>query len=441
MMTKRAGAALLLVALCLAAGCAAGAAAPPIDVNAEWTQALLATIRADDELVQYMVSIRRELHSIPETMYEEFETGKLIQRELGALGIPFTSGIGKTGIIGTIGSGGGPVVALRTDIDALPLEEEADVAFRSTHPGRMHACGHDVHMTMLLGAARMLKRMEVAGDLGAGTVKLVFQPAEEGGAGARYMLEHLTDASAIYGMHVWPSLPTGEVATRVGTIMASAAFFRFTFKGKGTHGAMPHLGRDPVVAAAAAIQSLQTLVSRSTSPFDAAVVSVTKFDAGKAYNVIPDQVTIGGTMRALTEESMAGLFARAEAVVRHVAGAHGCDAIADFMQDEHPVTPPVVNTPAAFERARTIGDALVGAVHVHADVEPSMAAEDFSYYTQKMEGAFVFLGIRNETLGSTFPLHHPKFVADENVMPIGAAMHTALAATTLGTKRSAKNEL
>jgi IAA-amino acid hydrolase len=395
---------------------------------------LLEKARSDGDFVEWMQSVRRELHRKPELMYKEFETSKVIQRELQAMGIPFTAGIGGTGVVGVVGSGEKPVVALRADIDALPLEEESGVSFASEHQGRMHACGHDAHTTMLLGAGRMLKELEKSNKLGKGTIKLAFQPAEEGGAGALHIREHLQDVESIFGFHVWPNLPTGMVATRKGTIMASASFFKCFFKGKGTHGAMPHLGRDPVVAASAAIQALQTLISRTSSPFDSSVVSVTQFKAGEAFNVIPDETMIGGTMRALTAQSMRTLIDKARVILENIGEAYGCETVIDFMEDVHPITPPVVNSQGAYDKATRVAQLLLGKESVVLETEPSMAAEDFSYYTQENqipEEAFVFLGIQNDTLGSNYPLHHPKFLVDEGVLPIGAAYHTALAMSSL----------
>ena len=404
---------------------------------------LLERAKSDKDLTELMVSVRRELHRKPEVMYKEFETSKVIQRELERLGIPFVAGIGGTGVVATIGTGEAPVVGLRADMDALPLDEESEVPFKSEHDGRMHACGHDIHVTMLLGAASMLREMEKSGDLGRGTVKLCFQPAEEGGAGALHIRKHLESGKhplqSMFGFHVWPGLETGKVASRQGTIMASAAFFKCFFKGKGTHGAMPHLGRDPVVAASAAIQALQTLVSRTSSPFDSSVVSVTQFKAGEAFNVIPDETMIGGTVRALTEESMRTLIEKATVILENVGRAYGCEVTVDFMEKQHPITPPVVNSEGSHKVASAVGRALLGEENVIV-TEPSMAAEDFSYYTQKASCAFVFLGIKNDSKGTgSFPLHHPKFTADEDVMPIGAAYHTALALETLG--QAVKHEL
>lgn len=419
--------------LALAASVARASAEAPPAIDKAFVSGLLESAKADKDFREWMLSVRRELHSKPELMYEEVETSKIIQRELKKLDIPFTSGIGKTGVIGVIGTGEEPVIALRADIDALPLEEESGVPFRSQHPGRMHACGHDIHTTMLLGAGRLLKKLESSGDLGKGTIKLAFQPAEEGGAGALHIREHLKDIKAIYGFHIWPGVPTGTVASRSGTIMASAAFFKCFFKGKGTHGAMPHLGRDPVVAASAAIQALQTLVSRRTSPLDSSVVSVTQFKAGEAYNVIPDEVMIGGTMRALTEDAMELLVEGARGMVESIGAGYGMTTTCDFMEDVHPITPPVVNSKEAFHFATEVGRMMLGEENV-IETEPTMGAEDFSYYTQKADGAFIFLGG-----GGEYPLHHPKFYADEEVLPIGAAYHTALAVSSM--VQEGKNEL
>jgi len=419
--------------LALAASVARASAEAPPAIDKAFVSGLLESAKADKDFREWMLSVRRELHSKPELMYEEVETSKIIQRELKKLDIPFTSGIGKTGVIGVIGTGEEPVIALRADIDALPLEEESGVPFRSQHPGRMHACGHDIHTTMLLGAGRLLKKLESSGELGKGTIKLAFQPAEEGGAGALHIREHLKDIKAIYGFHIWPGVPTGTVASRSGTIMASAAFFKCFFKGKGTHGAMPHLGRDPVVAASAAIQALQTLVSRRTSPLDSSVVSVTQFKAGEAYNVIPDEVMIGGTMRALTEDAMELLVEGARGMVESIGAGYGMTTTCDFMEDVHPITPPVVNSKEAFHFATEVGRMMLGEENV-IETEPTMGAEDFSYYTQKADGAFIFLGG-----GGEYPLHHPKFYADEEVLPIGAAYHTALAVSSM--VQEGKNEL
>jgi len=253
----------------------------------------------------------------------------------------------------------------------------------------------------------------------------------------KYLDEAGVQLKSMFGFHVWPNLATGKVATRRGTIMASAAFFKCFFKGKGTHGAMPHLGTDPVVAASAAIQALQTLVSRTSSPFDSSVVSVTQFKAGEALNVIPDKTMIGGTVRAMTEETMRNLIERATMIMESIGKAHGCEVVVDFMEKDHPVTPPVVNSKASHELVSSVGKALLGEDSV-IETEPSMAAEDFSYYTQNNDGAFTFLGIQGGADG-TFPLHHPKFTADENVLPIGVAFHTALALSSLG--ENTKSEL
>jgi IAA-amino acid hydrolase len=332
-------------------------------------------------------------------------------------------------VVATIGSGQ-PVVALRADMDALPIQEPAGAAFASRTPGVMHACGHDGHVAMLLGAGRLLKAAE---PRLRGTVRLLFQPAEEGGAGGDEMVRAgaLGGAAAAFGLHLMPNLPTGTLGTRAGTIMAGSVQFKVTVTGAGGHAAYPHLAADPVVAAAAAVGALQTLVSRTTSPFASAVVSVTRLDAGHAYNVIPDAATFGGTIRAATDADMARLRARLEAVVAGQAAALGCTAEVDWMQEAHPYYPPLVNDPDAAAFLAGVGASLLGAAAVDAATEASMAGEDFAFIAAAVPSAFGFLGTRNASAGSVHGLHTAQYVLDEGALPLGAALHAALAARFL----------
>lgn len=307
--------------------------------NTPSAAASFSRIMADAEAVsEYVVRIRRELHLIPELMWTESQTSAVVQRELTDLGIAFQE-ISAPGVVATIGSGAGPVVALRADMDALPLTEESDIPpeRRSRTPGKMHACGHDGHTAMLLGAARVLKAMVLEGRLG-GTVRLVFQPAEEGGAGARKMLEAGLGAmrppiDSTFALHNWPypETPSGSVGTRAGTIMAGSGSFELTLRGAGGHAAVPHKNVDAVVCGSATVMALQTIVSRLTDPLRSAVLSVTVFRAGgAASNVMGDAAVLAGTFRALDKDVFEWLHGRIEHVTTATAHAHGCTADVNF---------------------------------------------------------------------------------------------------------------
>jgi len=376
----------------------------------------------------WIVDIRRQLHRFPELMYEEIKTSKLVRETLDELDISYESGIAETGVVATLGSGDSPCIALRADMDALPIQEETDIPFRSEIDGRMHACGHDCHTAMLLGAAKLLKERESALQ---GTVRLIFQPAEEGGAGGKRMcnagvLEN-PRVEQIFGLHVWPLLPTGTVGSRRGTFLAAAGEVMITIHGKGGHAAQPHVCIDPVVAAAKVVTELQTIISRNLDPLDSGVISITAIHGGEAYNVIPESVQMSGTIRALTMNRLDWLQDRVKSMAAQVAAANDCEATIEFPGN---VYPPTVNNAAVWNTVQAIAGELLGPDAVH-EVPPVMGGEDFAFYTEQVPGCFVGLGIRNVESDCTHNVHHPLFKVDEDALPIGSALHVCFAVETL----------
>ncbi len=371
-------------------------------------------------VVDELIAVRRDLHQHPEIGFEEVRTSGIVAAKLKAMGLAPRTQVGRTGVTALVKGGKpGRTVLLRADMDALPIHELNDVPYRSQNDGRMHACGHDCHVSILLAVAKKL--VDDAKDY-AGQVLLVFQPAEELGGpkgGAEAMINDgvLDDPKpeAAFGLHVWQDLPVGTVGVTPGPWMAAVDEFTVTVKGKGAHGAMPQASVDPVVCLAATITALQTIVSRNVDPFHQAVVSVTQLKAGTAFNIIPGTAWMNGTIRVFDPglwASIPTMFAR---VVEGVAAAHGCTAEILFERGNQPT----VNDAAKCAFARAAAIEVVGEKRVRDDVR-TMGGEDFSAFLARVPGVFLAVGSRNEGRGLTFDHHHPRFDVDEDAMRIGA---------------------
>lgn len=390
-----------------------------------------------------MRTFRRELHRMPEVMFEEHQTAGLIRGQLDRLGIAYlpAPNSAPTATVACIGDAKMPCIALRADIDALPITEATGAVHASTNPGRMHACGHDGHMASLLGAATVLKRMERDLDV---CVKLIFQPAEEGGGGAEKLVQAgVMDGRlgpkpcAVFGLHGWPGLPVGKVATRPGPLLASTDNFSATFIGKGTHGAFPHLGRDPIVAAADAVLSLQQVVSRDTNPVEGVVVTVGRINGGTAVNVIPPTAMIEGTARTLTHETRSAVQSALRRRLAGVAATH--DVQLQFVWSEG--YPPTVNTPEMADYVREVAAATFGADAFVPAAAPSMGGEDFAYYLEKVPGCFALIGLRPEGAKEYPGLHNPSFDFNDDALPTAIQLLVSLATrwTGRGGSRPAKS--
>lgn len=379
-----------------------------------------------------IVEIRHRLHENPQPGYAETFAAELIESELGDAGVDCMTGIATTGVVGWVlpddpEAAKRKAIAFRADMDALPIEEQSDLPYKSKHPGFMHACGHDGHTAGLIGTARVLATMR---DRLPRPVKLLFQPAEEGGAGAKAMIEEGVLGADIGGcevgvavaFHGFPSVPVGQIALCSGPAMAHVESFRISITGKGAHGARPHDSRDPVLAACQIGSALQGIISRNIDPLHSAVVSLTTIHAGTASNVIPQQAELGGTIRTFREDDIATIRERIEAIATGMGQAMGCTAQTDI-QSHYPVT---INDPTITDFVRLVGAQALGADHV-GQVPPSMGAEDFSYFAQRVPACIARLGTAPAGVENPPGLHHPCYNFHDDALPVAMRMFCDLA--------------
>ena len=395
---------------------------------------LIESILADAAAI---TAIRRDIHAHPELCFQEHRTADVIAKALTDWGIPIHRGLGKTGVVGIVSNGNSSrAVGLRADIDALPMTEHNTFAHASTHPGRMHACGHDGHTAMLLAAARHFARHRNFD----GTVYLIFQPAEEGGAGAREMMRdglfEKFPMEAVFGAHNWPGLKVGQFALKSGPVMASSNEFRITIRGKGSHAALPHNGIDPVPVACQMVQAFQTIITRNRRPVDPGVISVTMIHAGEATNVVPDACELQGTVRTFSLELIDLIEQRMRAIAEHTCAAFGAQCEFEFRRNY----PPTINHPAETEFARRVLGQVVGPDNVH-EYEPTMGSEDFSFFLQEKPGCYFVIGNGDGShregghgLGPCM-LHNPSYDFNDELIPLGATAWVRIAEEWLKSPR------
>lgn len=366
-------------------------------------------------------AIRHDIHAHPELAFEERRTSKIVADLLAHWGIATDVGLATTGVVGTLTNGDGPVVGLRADMDALPIQEASALPYRSKHDGKMHACGHDGHTAMLLAAAQHLATTRGF----RGTIRFIFQPAEEAAGGAKVMMEEglfqRFPVDAVFGMHNWPGLPTGQFAVRPGPMMASLDCFDILIEGVGTHGALPHRGIDSILVAGHLITALQSIVSRSVDPLQAAVVSVTQVHGGDAYNVIPAKVRLAGGIRCFDPVLRGALRERVAELATRVANSFGAHASVSFAMGYPAVLNETVNTTLATEVAQSI----VGVKNVDAQAEPCLGSEDFAYMLEKIPGCYLFIGNGDEKGGCV--IHNSGYDFNDDILTLGATYWVRLA--------------
>ena len=378
----------------------------------------------------YIIEKRRYFHMNPEPSFNEYDTSKVVQEELTKIGIPFEI-FAKTGIIATIkGQNPGKTVLLRADMDALELCEKNNVSYRSQKEGLMHACGHDGHIAMLLGAAHVLN--EIKNDI-SGEIKLLFQPAEEIAKGAKAMIEEskiIDSIDAAFAIHLWQGVPVGKISLESGARMAAADLFSIKVKGKSGHGSMPHETIDAVVVASAIVMNLQHLVSRNTNPLDTLVVTVGKLTAGTRHNIIAGEALLEGTIRSFSDEVWKKIPEQIERVVKNTAAAYNAEAEIDLVR----ATPPLVNNQDISDILKASAEKLYGE-EVVTKYEKTPGGEDFAYFTQAVPGALAFVGIRNDEKGINSPHHNETFDMDEEALEMGANLYAQFAIDFLNLKK------
>lgn len=371
-------------------------------------------------LQPHLVTWRRQLHQKPELGFREHITAAFVAQQLQSWGIEHQTSVAQTGIVATIaGDRPGPVLAIRADMDALPIQEANEVPYRSQHDGIMHACGHDGHVTIALGTAYYLSQHR---SDWAGTVKLIFQPAEEGPGGAKPMIEagvlKRPDVDGMIGLHLWNNLPLGTVGVRSGALMAAVELFRCTIFGRGGHGAIPQQTIDSVVVSAQIVNALQTIVARNVNPLEAAVVTVGELHAGTAENVIADTARFRGTVRYFNPDYATFFADRIEQVIAGVCQSHG----AKYDYEYQPLYPPVINDPGMADLVRSVAEAVVESPLGVVPECQTMGGEDMSFFLQQVPGCYFFLGSANADKGLAYPHHHPRFDFDETALGMGVEL-------------------
>ena len=388
-------------------------------------------INESNELFNYTQNLRRDFHRFPELGFQEVRTASIVASELHKLEIEVTTGVGETGVVATIdGSLPGPVAMLRFDMDALPIQEATGAAYASENPGTMHACGHDGHTAIGLTVARLLhaRRHELHGS-----VKLVFQPAEEGLGGAEAMLKdgvlENPRPDLCLGLHLWNERPVGWLSATPGPVMAASEFFRIQITGKGGHGASPHFAIDPVVAAGQIITAVQSIVSRNVAPLQSAVISITSVKAGEAHNVIPQQAEMKGTIRSFEPEIRAKILERFHQMVHGVGEAMGCQVEIE----QRSITPAVINDPTITRQVGEVIQALLPGSEMDTSSR-TMGSEDMAFFQKEIPGCYIFMGSNNQELGLDAPHHHPRFDFDERALAQSSALMTAAALRLLASR-------